>query len=83
MKKYEVTADELNVRSGPGANYPRLGTVLNSAALDSPEIEGWVPVIYNGNIGWCSAAHLKELQEEQEEIVKGLKPQKSPPQRRV
>jgi uncharacterized protein (TIGR02594 family) len=63
MKQYEVTADELNVRSGPGTNYPRLGTVLNSAELDSPEMEGWVPVVYNGKIGWCSGKYLEEMQE--------------------
>lgn len=64
MKRYEVTADGLNVRSGPATEYPRLGTVLNSAQLDSPDSAGWVPVLYNGNIGWCSAKYLLEVKDE-------------------
>jgi hypothetical protein len=54
-----LTADqEVNIRSGPGTSYPRLGAL---AAGDSYEILGknaagdWLQFVYDGDAAWVSA----------------------------
>ena len=54
-------ADELkvrtgtwNVRTGPGVGYPVAGIARGGDALMAANPDGWVPVLYNGEIRWIS-----------------------------
>ena len=50
-----VTADVLNVRSGPGAGYSRIGQLAQGALVDGWHQAGnWVLVTSGDVAGWCS-----------------------------
>ena len=55
-----VTADALNVRSGPGAGYERIGQLAQGALVDAwHERDGWQLVTAGDVAGWCSKAYLE------------------------
>lgn len=39
-----------NVRTGPGTNYPSAGIVQGGAVLERAALNGWVPVVYGGEV---------------------------------
>ncbi len=51
-----VTADRANIRSGPGANYSIITSVVKTARLPVVATEpGWLRVrLHNGRLGWIS-----------------------------
>ncbi|MCP8968126.1 SH3 domain-containing protein [Ectobacillus ponti] len=50
---YTVTADALNVRSGPGSSYPVLHVLSNGTHISvQGETDGWYRVFQNGAIGY-------------------------------
>ena len=54
-----VTASALNVRSGAGTNYEKLGLVYRGSALDVVgEENGWYIVNYNGARAYVSASYV-------------------------
>jgi uncharacterized protein YraI len=55
-----VVADaDLNVRSGPGIQYPVIAVIPDGVAVDSTGCQGgWCHVVYRGHIGWASSAYL-------------------------
>lgn len=54
-KKFGVTADVLNVRGGPGAANPKLGSVQRGATLEAKgSALGWLKVVYGAADGWVS-----------------------------
>ncbi len=63
---YQVTANALNVRSGPGVSNPSIGTltlgnIVTGLALSSDG--SWIQIQSSyGLTGWCSAAYLNSLQ---------------------
>ncbi len=61
-KFYLVTAsNELNIRSGPGSDYERLGSVPHGEKIISPDTEGWVPIfLEDDTVGWVSGKYLHE-----------------------
>lgn len=59
-KSFIVTADALNVRSGPGTNFEVVGSLANGESAVSPDTEGWLPVLRGVSIGWVSAKYLQE-----------------------
>ena len=62
-----VTADTLNMRSGPGTGYPITGQVHRGETviyLNASPAWDWVNVKAQGNrIGWCSSRYLMERTE--------------------
>jgi len=67
-KWYRVTADVLNVRSGPGTGYEDIGNLYRDEvvkALDYAENDTWIKIIRSsdGLTGWSSAAYLVETTE--------------------
>jgi uncharacterized protein YgiM (DUF1202 family)/beta-N-acetylglucosaminidase len=45
----------LNVRSGPGTNYSKIGSLKNKAAINvTGQIGSWHQILYNGKIGYIS-----------------------------
>lgn len=57
-----VSADKLNIRSGPGAHYAKVAQPLTRGAAVKPlnTQEGWVEVEYTVK-GWVSGQYLKTL----------------------
>ena len=54
-----VTADALNVRSGPGAGYERIGRLMSGALVSAwHQRDGWQLVTVTG---WCSKAYLEAV----------------------
>ena len=54
---YKVTASALNVRSGPGMNYPRVKVLPHGATVTVYEIRsGWARIAQSGQ--WVSAGYL-------------------------
>lgn len=63
-KKYLVTADALNVRSGPGTSYGVITTVsYNTVVTASESRAGWTKISANGTSGWVSNDYLSEVTE--------------------
>ena len=55
-----VVADtSLNVRSGPGTQYPVIAVIPDGAAVNATGCrDGWCHVDYRGRVGWASQAYL-------------------------
>ncbi|WP_419741659.1 SH3 domain-containing protein [Paraclostridium dentum] len=55
-----VTATSLNVRSGYGASYSKIGTLSNGAKVEIVESkDGWHKIKYNGGYGYVSGDYIK------------------------
>lgn len=56
---YTVTASSLNVRSGPGAGYSRIGSLKRGSTVSVSSISGgWANINYGSGRGYVSAAYL-------------------------
>lgn len=55
-----VNATNLNVRTGPGTSYNRIGSLPNGTVVDvyAYTDNNWAKIRYNGNIAYVSAAYL-------------------------
>ena len=55
-----VNATTLNVRSGYGSNYSKIGTLSNGAKIEIVESQnGWHKIKYNGTYGYVSGDFIK------------------------
>ncbi|MBP5310669.1 MAG: SH3 domain-containing protein, partial [Lachnospiraceae bacterium] len=73
----KVTADSLNVRSGPGKEYDTMGKLYSGNVVDVKAVEGdWLKIDYNSSDGYISIDYVEYepdeelLIEEEEEAVK-------------
>lgn len=54
-----VTADGLNVRSGPGLDYPIIGKVNSGEEFSVLQQEGeWIKITYNNEAGWVNKQYV-------------------------
>lgn len=53
--KLVVNSGNWHMRTGPGVGYASAGIVGGGAALTMPVVQGWVPVLFNGEVRWISA----------------------------
>ena len=59
LKQYKVTADVLNVRSGPGTNYNKIGSVKNGQIIEVYSVtSGWAKIKYGTTTGYVSADYI-------------------------
>lgn len=66
MARLEVTADTVNVRSGPGVGYEVLSTLDKGREVEEISTEGWCPVEMDDNsIAWISRKYLSAVAEDQ------------------
>jgi len=65
LSVYKVTARSgLNVRSGPGTNYGRIGGLTNGAEIQVQSIDGgWAKIDYNGSTAYASASYLQKVKD--------------------
>lgn len=60
---YRITADVLNIRSGPGTNFDRVGQVAEGAEVTVTAVEnGWGAVTYREVSGWISLEFAELLE---------------------
>ena len=83
MRRLEVIANRLNIRSGPGKEYPVWDVVALEDILTVAD-SGWVSVeMQDGSVGWVSAALVADYdgpvaeESPDEAVVKG--PEGEPP----
>ena len=56
---YVIACNTLNVRSGPGTEYARKGSLVNGTKVHIISTSlGWSKIIYNGNYAYVSASYL-------------------------
>lgn len=61
-KNAEVTASALNVRSGAGTNYGKIGLLSQGKVVQvTGESNGWYRIDFNGQTGWISAQYTKAV----------------------
>jgi Bacterial SH3 domain len=54
-----VVANDLNLRAGPGTEYPVVAAMPSGATVDVMGCEAsWCRVAYNGTVGWASRAYM-------------------------
>ena len=71
----EVNTDSLNVRSGPGTNYSKLGTLSKGSKVGViSESNGWSKINYNGKEAYVSSQYLSKVT-----INKPSTPETAPP----
>ena len=59
LKQYKVTTDVLNVRSGPGTNYDKIGSVKNGQIIELYSVtSGWAKIKYGTTTGYVSADYI-------------------------
>ncbi|NHM33273.1 SH3 domain-containing protein [Neobacillus terrae] len=58
---YTVTATNLNVRSGAGTNYSRIGSLRQGSAVQVIQklSNGWYKISYNGKTGYVSGQYIR------------------------
>lgn len=57
--KVESGGSTLNVRSGPGTSYDRLGSLNDGAVVDITGVDsGWYKISFNGSTGYVSGDYL-------------------------
>jgi N-acetylmuramoyl-L-alanine amidase len=57
----EITASDVNVRSGPGTGYSVLGTVQKGQNISiTTEQSGWSNFLYNGKSAWVSSQYVSK-----------------------
>ena len=58
---YAVICRKLNVRSGPGTSYDRIGSLSRGALLSGVLENGWLRFTYNGQTAYVSATYVQKL----------------------
>lgn len=63
VKQYYVTSDVLNVRSGPGTDYPVIGSLTHGMKVKVFSVKGekgnrWAKIRFEGLTSYVSAKHL-------------------------
>ena len=58
---YAVICRKLNVRSGPGTSYERIGSLSRGALLSGVLEDGWLRFTYNGQTAYVSATYVQKL----------------------
>jgi len=56
-----VTGGTVNIRTGPGMDFDVVKTVKLGAILTPVAVEGWVPVLVNGQVLWISSKYTEVI----------------------
>ena len=60
----EVTGSTVNLRTGPGTDYPIARLAHQGEAFEAIEVSQWIPIKLDGKLLWISAkyAHVSDSQ---------------------
>ena len=57
---YVTPSDGLNIRSGPGTSYSKIGAIPCGERIEIlSETNGWYKIKYNGNVGYVCADYVR------------------------
>lgn len=59
MNAVTVASGSWNVRTGPGTEFPSAGIVRGSETLEKVDLNGWTPVLYNGEVRFIGPSAVK------------------------
>lgn len=55
-----IAPGTFNVRTGPSTSYPSAGVVSGGAVLEIVDLDGWTPVLYNGEVRFIGPKAVKK-----------------------
>lgn len=66
-----VSANNLNVRSGPGTNHHSIGELENKSVVNiiSKGSNGWYTILFNGGYGYVSGSYIIDIAEVGEDFI--------------
>lgn len=59
-KTYTAADGTWNVRSGPGTEYAVAGRVKGGDKIEGVDTDGWIPIMYGGEVRWISPKAVKK-----------------------
>lgn len=57
---FEIAKGTWNVRSGPGTKYASVGKVKGGTKVEGVDTDGWIPIMYGGEVRWLSPKAVKK-----------------------
>lgn len=60
-KTVEITGATVNIRSGPGTDYSKIGVAKKGEKYTASEDPVWIPIVFNGGIGWVSSKYAEKV----------------------
>ena len=70
IKVMYTTADSLNVRSGPGTSYDKVGVLPKGSRVEvAEEVNGWAKIKFNNGYAYVSTSYLEENSQESVKIM--------------
>ena len=70
IKVMYITAESLNVRSGPGTSYDKVGVLMKGSKVEVVEkMNGWSKIKYNNGYAYVSSNYLSESPQENFKIM--------------
>lgn len=58
-KTFTVASGTWNVRTGPSTKYASVGRVKGGTKIEGVDTDGWIPVLYNGQVRWIGPSAVK------------------------
>ena len=59
-KTFTIASGTWNVRTGPGTKYASVGKVKGGTKVEGVDTDGWIPVIYKGEVRWIGPKAVKK-----------------------
>ena len=59
---YRYATEPVNMRTGPGTQYPKAGLARNGEKYVNANPDKWVPVLVDGEIRWISGKYAKAVE---------------------
>jgi len=57
---FEIASGTWNVRSGPGTKYKSVGKVRGGTKIEGVDTDGWIPVMFEGEVRWIGPSTVKK-----------------------
>lgn len=59
-RKVTCTGGSVNIRTGPGTEYTAIHVANKNEKFETPDTQGWIPIIWGGHVYWGSSRYFKE-----------------------
>lgn len=60
-RKIQITGGTVNIRSGPGTEYPSVGIARKGEEYEAVDVGDWIPIRADGEIRWISGKYSLEI----------------------